>query len=400
MNPRESIQRAGTLLQMRRPADAERELRGVLAVMPEHFTAFSLLGLALVQQGRTAEAVSAAQEAVRLAPDQSYPHYMAGQVYLRIQRPDLAVTAAETSLAHNPESASTWELLARAHLRLGQYRQVVEAARRGLAIDPQESDLVSLLAMAHVQLGEAEQARAAAADAVRLDPESETAHLAYGHAALAAGDAKTAAAAFREVLRLDPGFDPARDLLVTALKQRNPLYRILSNLRGRFLGGWRMVLLLPAVPPLIAVFVLIAVLHWAAWVAEAVTVLRLARAKATKLLFEGVEARVAIASCALPAAGVGVLALGIALGQDALGMAGAALMALVTPVQEATHTGSARGRRVLYGWTGLLVVAIVASVVLGSPSAALLALYAGIGTIWVAAGVRRLFPAPERQPAR
>ncbi|MBE1588502.1 tetratricopeptide repeat protein [Nonomuraea angiospora] len=399
MNPRESVLRAGTLLQMRRPADAERELRGVLAVQPEHFTAFSLLGLALVQQGRTAEAVSAAQEAVRLAPDQSYPHYMAGQVYLRVQRPDLAVTAAETSLAHNPESASTWELLARAHLRLGRYREVVEAARRGLAIDPQESDLVSLLAMAHVQLGEAEQARAAAANAVRLDPESETAHLAYGHAALAAGDAKTAAAAFREVLRLDPGFDPARDLLVTALKQRNPLYRVLSNLRGRFLGGWRMVLLLPAVPPLIAVFVLIAVLHWAAWVAEAVTVLRLARAKATRLLFEGVEARVALASCALLAAGVGVLALGIALGQDALGTAGAAVMALVTPVQEAAHTGSARGRRVLYGWTGLLVVAIVASVALGSTGVALLAVYAGIGTIWVAAGVRRLSPAPERPPA-
>ncbi|MEW1845005.1 tetratricopeptide repeat protein, partial [Nonomuraea angiospora] len=306
----------------------------------------------------------------------------------------------ETSLAHNPESASTWELLARAHLRLGQYRQVVEAARRGLAIDPQESDLVSLLAMAHVELGETEQARAAAANAVRLDPESETAHLAYGHAALAAGDAKTAAAAFREVLRLDPGFDPARDLLVTALKRRNPLYRILSNLRGRFLGGWRMVLLLPAVPPLVAVFVLIAVLHWAAWVAEAVTVLRLARAKATRLLFEGVEARVALASCALLAAGVGVLALGIALGQDALGTAGAAVMALVTPVQEAAHTGSARGRRVLYGWTGLLVVAIVASVALGSTGVALLAVYAGIGTIWVAAGVRRFSPAPERPPGR
>ncbi|MET7327243.1 tetratricopeptide repeat protein [Nonomuraea sp. NPDC005650] len=396
MNPRESIQRAHTLLQMRRPADAERELRGVLTQLPDHFTAHSLLGLALVQQGRTAEAVTEAQEGVRLAPDQSFPHYIAGQVYLRIQRPDLAVTSARTSLSHNPESAATWELLTRAHLRLGQYPEVVETARRGLAIDPQDSDLVSLLAMAHVKLGEAEQARAAAADAVRLDPESSIAHLAYGHAALVSGDPKTAAAAFREVLRLDPGFDPARDLLVTALKQRNPLYRILSNLRGRFLGGWRMVFLLPLVPPLIAVFVLIAVLHWAAWVAEAVTVLRLARAKATRLLFEGVEGRVAVAGCALAVAGIGVLALGIALGHEALGTAGVAVMALVTPVQEATHTGSARGRRVLYGWTGLLVVAIVASVVLASPSVALLAVYAGLGAIWVAAGVRRLFPAPER----
>ncbi|WP_433435635.1 tetratricopeptide repeat protein [Nonomuraea sp. CA-141351] len=394
VNPRESIQRAGTLLEMRRPADAERELRGVLAVRPDHFTAHSLLGLALVQQGKAAEAVSSAQEAVRLAPDQSYPHYMAGQVYLRIRRPDLAITSVRASLAHNPEQASAWELLARAHLMMGQYREVVDAARRGLAIDPQVSDLVSLLAVAHEKLGEAEEARAAAANAVQLDPESATAHLAYGRAALIAGDPRTAAEAFREVLRLDPGFDPARELLVTALKHRNPLYRILTHLR-RFRGGWQMVFLLPVIPPLIIVFVLIAVLHWAAWVAEAVTVLRLARARATRLLFEGVEARAALAGCALLVAGAAVLAAGVALGQEALGMAGAAVMALVTPVQEATHTGSARGRGILYGWAGLLGIAIVASATIGSPTIALLSVYAGLGTIWVAAGVRRLSPVSE-----
>lgn len=394
MNPRESILRASTLLQMRRPADAERELRGVLALRPEHFTAHALLGLALVHQGRSAEAVSAAQEAVRLAPDQSYPHYIAGQVHLRTGRPDLAVAAVRVSLSHNPEDAAAWELLARAHLRLGEYRQVAEAARRGLAIDPQVSDLVSLLAMAHVKLGETQPARAAAEQAVRLDPESSTAHLVYGHAALAAGDARTAAEAFREVLRLNPGFDPARDLLVTALKLRNPLNRFLSRLRG-FRVGWWLVFLLPAVPPLIIVFVLVAVVHWAAWVAESATVLRLARARATRLLFEGAEARAAMASCALLVAGLVVLVLGIALGQWALGMAGAAVMALVTAVQEAAHTGSARGRRVLYGWTGLLGVATAVSAIMGWPAVGLLAVYAGLGTIWVAAGVRRLWSKSE-----
>ncbi|GAA3254396.1 tetratricopeptide repeat protein [Nonomuraea helvata] len=389
VNPRESILRASSLLQMRRPADAERELRGVLAELPDHFTAHSLLGLALARQGRLTEAVSEAQEAVRLAPDQSYPHYIAGTVYLDIRRPDLTITSVRTSLAHNPEDEAAWRLLARAHVMMGQYREAIEAARRGLAVDPQSSELVGVLAVAHEQLGETEQARAAAANAVQLDPESATAHLAYGRAALAAGDPRTAAEAFREVLRLEPGFDPARDLLVTALKQRNPLYRMLAGLR-RFRGGWRMVFLLPAIPPLIAVFVLIAVLHWAAWVAEAVTVLRLARARATRLLFEGVEARAAMASCALVVAGAAVLASGIALGQEALGMAGAAVMALVTPVQEATHTSSARGRGVLYGWAGLLGVAIVTSAIVASPTVALLAVYAGLGTIWLAAGVRRI----------
>ncbi|RVX45577.1 tetratricopeptide repeat protein [Nonomuraea polychroma] len=387
----QSLDRARMLLRLQRPADAERELRGVLAIEPQQDMAHCLLAIALVHQGKAAEAMVMAREAIRLVPDHWYPQYVAGQVFYRIGLADPAIAAAKESLAHSTEETSTWELLARAHMIKGQWREAADAAQRGLALDPQVSDLVSLLSMAHTKLGEAGPARAAAAHAVQLDPESATAHLAAGRAALAFGDPKAAADSFREVLRLDPGFGPARDLLVAALKQRNPLQRMLSNLRRRYLGGWRLVFLLPVAPPLIAVFVLIALLHWAAWVGETVTVLRLARAKATRLLFEGSEARVAMACCALLLAGAAVLALGIALGHEAVGTAGVAVMALVTPVQEATHTGSPRGRKVLYGWAGLLVLAIAAAVVAGSPAVALLSVYAGLGTIWVAAGVRRFF---------
>jgi tetratricopeptide (TPR) repeat protein len=386
-----NIQRASTLLEMRRPAEAEREVRGVLAVTPEHDMAYSLLGLALVQQGRIEEAVAAVREAVRITPDHWYPHYMAGHVYYRARLPELAIPAAETALAHAPQQASAWELLARAHTLKAQWRQVADAARRGLAVDPESPDLVSLLSLAHTKLGEAEPARAAAAQALRLAPDNATAHLVYGRAELAFGDPRAAADAFREVLRLDPGFGPARDLLVAALKQRNPLQRLLSKLRHRHRGGRRLVFLLPLAPPLIAVFVLIALLHWAAWVSESVTVLRLARARATRLLFEGAEARVAVACCGLLLAGAGVLGLGVALGQETLGTAGVAVMALITPVQEAAHTASPRGRVVLRVWTGLLAVAVGAAVIAGAPAGALLGVYAGLGTIWVAAGVRRFF---------
>ncbi|SDJ34917.1 tetratricopeptide repeat protein [Nonomuraea jiangxiensis] len=390
VNPADSITRASTLIELNRTAEAERELRGLLAVRPEHSTAHAMLALALVWQGQGAEAVTESQEAIRLAPDQPYPHYIAGVVHHRLGHGDQAVAAAEAALALDPADARTWKLLANGQLLRGRYHDVAEAARRGLALNPEMSDLVSLLAQAHVRLGEAEPAKAAAAHAVRLNPESAMAHLVLGRAELAFGDPRRAAECFRETLRLDPGFDPARDLLVTALKWRNPLYRMLTRLQGSSFGGWRMVFLLPLIPPLIAVFVLIAVLHWVGWVGEAVTVLRLALGRATRLLFAGAEARTALVCCLLVVAGAGVLALGIGLGRDTVGTAGVAVMALVTAVQEAAHTGSARGRAVLYGWTALLGVAIVASVVLASMGTAMLSLYAGLGTIWVAAGVRRL----------
>ncbi|MFI7703060.1 tetratricopeptide repeat protein [Nonomuraea sp. NPDC049480] len=387
----ESIERARMLLRLRRQADAERELRGVLAVEPQQYMAHCLLAFALVHQGKAAEAMVTAREAIRLLPDDWYPHYVAGQVFLHLGLADPAINCAKESLKHSTEHTSTWELLARAHHRKGQWPEMADAARSGLAVDPQVSVLVSLLSFAYTKLGEAEPARAAAAHAIQLDPEHPTAHLVAGQVALAFGDPKGAADSFREVLRLDPEYGPARDLLVTALKQRNPLQRMLSNLRRRYRGGWRLVFLLPVAPPVIAIFILVALLHWAAWVSESVTVLRLARSRATRLLFERAESRVAMACCGLLLAGAGVLALGITLGQEAVGTAGVAIMALITPVQESTHTSSPRGRGVLYSWTGLLVAAIATALIVGSQPGALLSVYAGLGTIWLAAGARRFF---------
>lgn len=390
-NVAQSLERAKTLLDMRRPADAERELRGLLAQEPQNALAHSFLAVALISQGDVMGAIDAAREGVQLAPDHWFPHYAAGHVYHRARQGDPALAAARTALSLAPEEASVWELVVRIHQMRGEWAYAADAARQGLALTPEDSDLASLLARALNMLGQTDQARETAARAVALDPESATAHLVYGWVLLTGGHPRPAADAFREVLRLDPGFGAARDLLVTSLKERNPLNRFLTRLRRRYRGGWWMVFLLPTVPPIIALFVLIALLHWAAWVAESWTVLRLARSRATSLLFEGTAARTALACCGLTVAGVVLLALGVGLGLDTVGTAGAVTMALVTPVQEATHTGSPAGRRILYGWAVLLALAAVAAVVSGTFVPALLAVYAALATVWIAAGVRHLF---------
>ncbi|GAA4205455.1 hypothetical protein GCM10022252_66110 [Streptosporangium oxazolinicum] len=390
------LARARLLLRMGRPADAERELRGVLTEQPQHVGAHALLGWALAQQGRTGEALEESREAVRLAPDDWMPHYLSGQVHHRAGLIEEAARATAAAIALQPEYAPSWELLARVHMTRRDWVQMAECADRGLSLEPQDADLAALRAIALTMLGRHEQARAAATQAVSNDPESVRAHWAHGRAALAAGDPRTAAESFREVLRLDPGFEAARDCLVFALKERNPVHRTLSRLRRRFVGGWRLVFLLPALPPVILVFVIIALLHWAAWIAESWTTLRLARAKATRLLFEGAAARVSMLCLGLLGAGAALLGLGVGLGQETLGVAGAATMALITPVQEAAHTGSPAGRRVLYGWAILLAVVALGAMVTSAFSPALLATYAALATIWIAAGVRKIFH-PRRE---
>ncbi|MDA0634825.1 tetratricopeptide repeat protein [Nonomuraea sp. MCN248] len=391
VNTTDALSRARLLLQLGRPADAERELRAILTEEPQHVGAHALLGLALVQQGRTDEALEESREAVRLAPDYWVPHYLSGQVHQRAGLTEEAARATTACLALAPEHAPAWDLLARVHLTRKDWPQVAAAARRGLELEPQNAELTGLLSMALTMLDRHEEARSVAAQAVGNDPESTLAHWARGIAALAGGDPGTAAGAFREVLRLDPTVEGARDYLVHALKLRNPVHRMLSRWRQRFVGGWRLLFLLPALPPVIAVFAIIALLHWVGWLVESWTTLRLARNKATRLLFEGPAARVSLLCCALPVAGALVLGLGIGLGLDGLGAAGAVTMALITPVQEAAHTGSPVGRRVLYGWAVLLAAAALAAAVTGAFVPALLATYAALATVWIAAGVRKIF---------
>lgn len=397
-NPGAIAERARTLLQMGRAEAAERELRGALAVDPLHVVSHALLALTLVTRGAVDEAIAEAGEAVRLAPEHWFPHYMAGQVLYYADRPEEALRAARAALAIDLDQAQIWELLARVHGDRKEWPLMAEAARRGLALDPHDSKLVSFLAVALGELGDREQALAVAGDAVRLDPEAPLAHLVYGRVLLAFGSARDAARAFREVLRLDPGMDQARELLVVALKRRNPLYRVVSRLPAG-LGNRRMLALLPLLPPLIAVFVAIAVVHWTMWVAESLVTLRLARGSYTRLLFRRGEVRSAALCCAALTGGAASLALGVALSHPVTGVAGAALLALVTPVQEAAHTASPLARRILTGWAVALALAVAASLAFPvlwpdaerPENVPLLAMWAGLGTIWVAVAVRRLF---------
>ncbi|MFI6297260.1 tetratricopeptide repeat protein [Nonomuraea sp. NPDC050790] len=391
VSAQEGLQRARALLDLRRAPEAAKELHGVLAQDPGNSVAHAFLALALSYQDRWEEAAGAAAEAIRLAPDTWLPHYMAGQVHYRARRLQEALPPIRTALALNPEWPPLWELLGKVQLSAGRYEESAASARHALALDPEDADPAALLAHALTGLGRWQEAREAAEGALALDPEHAGAHLALGRAELAHGDPARAAAAFREVLRLAPGFDEARDLLVLALKRRNPLHRALARVRERYRGGWRLLFLLPAVPPIILVFVVIALLHWAAWLAEAWATLRLHLGARTRLLLTATEARTAALTWALAAAGLATLAAGLALGHAPLGMAGVAVMALVTPLQEAAHTSARAGRAILYGWAALLAAAVVTSAALPSgQTLGLAGAYAALATIWIAAGVRRL----------
>lgn len=387
----DGVERARTALQLRRPDAAEREARGVLAHDPQDPAAHALLALAVSALDRPDEALAEASEAVRLAPDAWFPHFVAGHILLRANRAREGLQAAWAALRIAPERAPAWELAARLHLKLKQWWLAAQAAQWGLAHNPQDSDLASLESLALTELANAPEAMALAADAVRRDPEQPLAHLAAGHAALVARDPGAAAQEFREALRLDPGNEHAVQWLVVALKQGDPVFRVLfRGLRG--IGKRRLIL---PIGLWVILFGVLAVGHWTLWTADAADTLRLARSPYHRLLLRRREITAAWLSAGAVAAGLLTFAAGVAFRRADLASAGVATAALVTPIQETCSNVERRRRMILGGWTVLLALA-TGTVVAGSavaPSAVTLgvplALLAFL-TVWPAQWARRL----------
>ncbi|MFI6484375.1 tetratricopeptide repeat protein [Nonomuraea sp. NPDC050663] len=170
--PDEAVTRARTLIQLGRPEQAERELRGALAREPQHAASHALLALALVSQGhgRAPEAVSEALESVRLAPQWWFAHYVTAQVLMRAGRLQEAQRAVETVLSQQPEYAPAWELLGRVMLKQGRWREAERAARQGQALDPEDADVALVLAVALEGAGDRAAAREAAGRAIARPP--------------------------------------------------------------------------------------------------------------------------------------------------------------------------------------------------------------------------------------
>ncbi|WP_158566826.1 tetratricopeptide repeat protein [Actinomadura craniellae] len=392
----DTLERARTLLRLRRPEAAERELREILARDPQQPMAHALLAYALTEVGSLDAALAAANEAVRLSPDHWYPHYVAALVLRRRDRPHDALHAARTALAIDPTRPSAWELVSRIHMSLHEWWPAAQAAQEGLRHDPQDSALTSLLSVSLAEVSGAPGALAAAAEAVRLDPETPLPHIAYGRAALAGGDPRTAAEAFREALRLDPGWTPGRWLLLLSLKLRNPCHRILyrlAGLREASRGRVLLTLALGAVIPLVTLLVLLLTLgFWALAVTETYLALRLRADPRHRDLIGRAERRAAGISVTALGSGAVLLGAGAALSLPGVGYAGAALLALPVPVQESLFYPRPRGRAILWGWTALLAVPIAVGVALSpfpaTADAAVVtggfAMLAALFTVWPA----------------
>jgi tetratricopeptide (TPR) repeat protein len=219
------LARAQLLLAQARAADAERETMLALAEEPQNAPALALLALSRIEQDKRGPALDAAREAVGLGPDNPYLHYVHALVLHRMDRDEEAFRAAQEALRLDPADADHFSLLASIELSRRRWPAALEAAEQALNLNPEHVGASNLRAMALVRLGRKEEAMQTVEFALHRAPEDPFSHANQGWNCLHQNDPRRAQEHFREALRLQPDFEYARQGMLEALKARNPVYR-------------------------------------------------------------------------------------------------------------------------------------------------------------------------------
>jgi len=272
----------------RRFEDAAEQLAEYLEEEPDDAAAFALRAVCLAELRRWDEAIRSAFHAVRLEPELAYAHWALGVVLAERQDFRAALPPAREAARLEPEDAEHHVLVARIEAALGSWKEGLASADAALRADPAHPGALRLRGLILQRSGDAEGADSAFLNALIQDPGDSFAYAGRGWSLLhGQGDARDALAHFQEALRIRPDSEWAREGRVTAMKARNPVYRMMlryfrwmSSLSPRarvtFIFGGLIAYnvlrgvaraqpsLAPFIWPLLAAYVVFLVLSWTA----------------------------------------------------------------------------------------------------------------------------------------
>jgi Flp pilus assembly protein TadD len=172
------VERASALLELGRPADAERAAHDALATDPASSPALVVLARALTEQRRHDEAVVAAQDAVAADPDHGDAYVALAWALVGDDRADDGVAAARTAVGLEPHQWATHHALGWALLRTTppRHEDARAAAVRALELEPGATPAHSVLGLALAGLGRRREGRKALREGLRINPNDPYLH--------------------------------------------------------------------------------------------------------------------------------------------------------------------------------------------------------------------------------
>lgn len=220
------LARAQALIELRRYALAEKELRGALGDEPESAVLHAYLALCLAEDpARGREAMEEALWATAHDPLLPTGWYVLSLLQSRQGDPFQAEKTARIALGLAPDLPVLLLHLAALMLGRERYRDGLDFAEHALAVAPDDVQGLMTAGSLRSRLGRHAEAEADFARALALAPDDHAVQSNAGWAALRRGDAAAALRHFRASLQREPGEKSAQTGLLEALRARNPLYR-------------------------------------------------------------------------------------------------------------------------------------------------------------------------------
>lgn len=405
------------LLNARDYHSAERLLAEMLLHEPADGPTRSMRALCLAELERWDEATSEARRAVDTEPYLAFCHWALGMVLADRRRWTEAADAAREAMELEPENGDHYALLARAFVGMRRWDDALAAAEQGLEEEPDHPGCSNLRALVLQERGHMDEAEQAFVDAAATDPGNAFARAGRGWTALRRGaEIEPARAHFEHALRIDPRNEWAREGLMTSLKARNPLYRLMLRYflwmdglsRGARMGivfagiiGYNQARRLteaqpetaPYLYPLMGLYLLFVLLSW---VADPVFdfLLRFDPQGRRMVSRDREMAGIVVVSMLGMAIALAVAGL-VRGGGDALFPA-LMLALLVLPVSGVFRCAPGWPRTTLAVYTAAVAAASLAGMVMGGPTGGLLVGLALLGVVvgaWAAMGLASVRPA-------
>lgn len=159
------------LMRENRLAEAERECRAVVTLLPAHVGAHFTLGQILERQGRLEEAAASFQRAQTSMPASADAFFRHGLVLLKLGRPAEALPAFAEAVRLKPDHADAEGNWGAALLQLGKAAEALPHFERVLTLKPDSVEARYNLALLFLQLGRPREALPHLEQAAALRPQ-------------------------------------------------------------------------------------------------------------------------------------------------------------------------------------------------------------------------------------
>lgn len=204
-----------------RLAEAERECRAVITLLPTHAGAHFTLGQIQERLGRLEEAVASFRRTQELMPASADAFFRHGLVLLKLGRPAEALPSFAETIRLQPDHADAEGNWGAALFQLGRLREVLPHWERVIALQPDSLTAHYNLALLHIELGQHQSALPHFETATRLGPNDPEIRTNHARVLLRVNRADEAHEVLVAALRLNPDYEPARRLLENLRRDRS-----------------------------------------------------------------------------------------------------------------------------------------------------------------------------------